>query len=241
MNDRKQNVVNASHQLFIEKGFQATSIQDILDQSGISKGTFYNYFSSKNELFITLFKTINQENEKNRNDLLIGQDPSDIEIFIKQIELQMKLNHINKLIRLYEDVIFSKDQDLKQFINDWKMNEIYWLYQRFIDLFGESKKAYLLDAAIMFTGILHNNIRFQFKVHGANINLNRVIRYSVDRMVKMVNEMAESQDILIHPNDLEKLLLKEEKNDQAFQVKLTGYDNAVEKEYNESRRTYKIR
>ena len=42
MNDRKLHVVNMAHQLFIEKGFQATSIQDILDYSGISKGTFYN-------------------------------------------------------------------------------------------------------------------------------------------------------------------------------------------------------
>ena len=58
MNDRKQHVVNKAHQLFIDKGFQATSIQDILDYSGISKGTFYNYFSSKNELLIAIFKTI---------------------------------------------------------------------------------------------------------------------------------------------------------------------------------------
>ena len=57
MNDRKQHVIKMAHQLFIEKGFQATSIQDILDYSGISKGTFYNYFSSKSELLIAIFKT----------------------------------------------------------------------------------------------------------------------------------------------------------------------------------------
>ncbi|MGA9287974.1 MAG: helix-turn-helix domain-containing protein, partial [Anaerobacillus sp.] len=58
MNDRKQHVIKMAHQLFIDRGFQATSIQDILDYSGISKGTFYNYFSSKNELLIALFKAL---------------------------------------------------------------------------------------------------------------------------------------------------------------------------------------
>ena len=46
MNDRKQHVVHMAHQLFINKGVQSTSVQDIFEYSGISKGTFYNYFSS---------------------------------------------------------------------------------------------------------------------------------------------------------------------------------------------------
>ena len=73
-----------AHQLFIDKGFHATSINDIIEYSGISKGTFYNYFSSKNELIIELFKTNYKQLEKDRNDLLIGQDPANFEIFIKQ-------------------------------------------------------------------------------------------------------------------------------------------------------------
>src|SRR5690606_34032782 len=104
MNDRKQHVVKMAHQLLIDKGFQATSIQDILDYSGISKGTFYNYFSSKNELLIALFKTIYKKLEQDRNELLIGKDPTNIEIFIKQIELQMNTNRTNKLISLFEEV-----------------------------------------------------------------------------------------------------------------------------------------
>ena len=65
MKDRKLHVIKMSHQLFIEKGFLATSIQDILNYSGISKGTFYNYFSSKNELLMELFKSIYIKLEKN--------------------------------------------------------------------------------------------------------------------------------------------------------------------------------
>ncbi|WP_246483829.1 TetR/AcrR family transcriptional regulator [Heyndrickxia vini] len=87
MKSRKQHVMTVAHQLFIHKGFQATSIQDILEGSSISKGTFYNYFPSKNELLLAIFADSYNELEKKREKLLIGQNRSDIEIFIKQIEL----------------------------------------------------------------------------------------------------------------------------------------------------------
>ena len=130
MNDRKQQVINKAHQLFIDKGFQATSIQDILEYSGISKGTFYNYFSSKNELLIAIFKNVFKQVEQGRNELLIGQDPSNIEIFIKQIEIQLKTNYENKLISLFEEVYFSKDEELKQYIKLGNLLSLNWLYER---------------------------------------------------------------------------------------------------------------
>ena len=40
MNNRKKIVAEHALALFIEKGIRQTSIQDILDRTGISKGTF---------------------------------------------------------------------------------------------------------------------------------------------------------------------------------------------------------
>ena len=72
MKDRKQHVIKTAHQLFIDKGYQSTSVQDILDSSGISKGTFYNYFTSKGELLIAIFKNLQLEIEKEKNEILIA-------------------------------------------------------------------------------------------------------------------------------------------------------------------------
>lgn len=83
MNNRRQNVIDTAHKLFIDKGYQATSIQDILDGAGISKGTFYNYFPSKGELFIAIFRSFYTKIRHDREKLLIGQDSADIEIFIQ--------------------------------------------------------------------------------------------------------------------------------------------------------------
>jgi AcrR family transcriptional regulator len=202
MNERKQHVIDKAHQLFIDKGFQATSIQDILEYSGISKGTFYNYFSSKNELLIAIFRTIYKKLEKERNDLLIGQDPSNIEILVKQIELQLHTNRSYKLVSLFEEVIVSNDEDLKQFLKQGKLKMLYWLYTRFIDIFGESKKPYLLDCAIMFTGILQHNLKYTSLAYKRNADIHQVIRYSIARIEKIVDEVSDAGDQLIQPEAL---------------------------------------
>jgi AcrR family transcriptional regulator len=220
MNERKQHVIDMAHQLFIDKGFQATSIQDILDYSGISKGTFYNYFSSKNELLIAIFKTIFNKIDHERKELLIGQNPADIEIFIKQIELQMKTNRKNKLWALFEEVMVSNDADLKQFIKRGQLITLRWFYQRFIDIFGESKKPYLLDCAIMFMGILQQNIKFYYMAHESRASITQVVRYSLERIVKIVDEVAISADQLIPPEFLEKWLPDCKKADHVLQQNL---------------------
>ncbi|MDN4493520.1 TetR/AcrR family transcriptional regulator [Ureibacillus aquaedulcis] len=43
-------IIKESIDLFDKKGFSKTSIQDIVDAIGVTKGTFYYYFKSKQEL-----------------------------------------------------------------------------------------------------------------------------------------------------------------------------------------------
>ncbi|MGM7722258.1 TetR/AcrR family transcriptional regulator [Metabacillus sp. Hm71] len=220
MNDRKQHVIKMAHQLFIERGFQNTSIQDILEYSGISKGTFYNYFSSKNELLIALFKEIFKRIKKERNELLIGQDRSNIDLFIKQLELQLNTNNKNKLFTLFEEVLVSNDAELKQFMKEGQLKMLHWVYQRFLEIFGEDKKPYLLDCAIMFMGILHHNVKYYQMDHDLNTGVHEVVRYSVNRIKTIVKELAETGEQLNKPELLECLIPELRKTEPAFQEEL---------------------
>jgi len=47
---RKNEIVTAAQAQFMQKGYDTTTIQDIIDALGIAKGTFYHYFKSKDEL-----------------------------------------------------------------------------------------------------------------------------------------------------------------------------------------------
>ena len=206
MNDRKRHVIEKAHQLFIEKGFHATSIQDILDYSGISKGTFYNYFSSKNELLMDIFRTAFRKMEVDRNGLLLGQDPGNPEIFIYQIEFQMTANRENKIVPLFEEVFFSGDKELKQFIEVGQMKTLRWLSDRLGDITDEICQPYLLDAAVMLNGILLQTIRFHRKAHGEAASSQPVVRYSVTRILNMLEEVALSGDQLLPPELLDNWL-----------------------------------
>lgn len=206
MNDRKRLVIEKAHQVFIDKGFHATSIQDILDYSGISKGTFYNYFSSKNELLMDIFRTAFRKMESERNGMLLGKDYGDPEIFIRQIEFQMTANRENKIIPLFEEVYFSGDEELKRFIEIGQMKTLRWLSNRLGDITDEICLPYLLDAAVMLNGILLQNIRFHRKAHGESASLLPVVRYSVTRILNMLNEVSVSGDQLLPPEILDNWL-----------------------------------
>lgn len=220
MNERKKHVIIKAHQLFVEKGFQATSIQDILDDSGISKGTFYNYFPSKNELLMAIFRYLNERINHERNELLMGRDPSDIEIFVQQLELQMFFNQRNKMISLFEEVFESNDPTLKQFLKRSQLLHLRWIYKRFLDIFGLNKQPYLLDCAIIFMGILHHNIHFQFMANEASGNIKKVIRYTVDRIVRIVEEVESAGAQLLDPTILEKWIPECKTSNQGFEQRL---------------------
>jgi AcrR family transcriptional regulator len=55
---RKSEILSTAQQLFFQKGFEKTSIQDIIAALGIAKGTFYHYFTSKMDLLDELMDSI---------------------------------------------------------------------------------------------------------------------------------------------------------------------------------------
>jgi len=51
---RKNEILDAAQDFFFKKGYESTTIQDILNSLNIAKGTFYYYFKSKGELLNAL-------------------------------------------------------------------------------------------------------------------------------------------------------------------------------------------
>lgn len=51
MNKTKRKIFETSMKLFAEKGYEATSVEDITATVGVAKGTLYYHFSSKEEIF----------------------------------------------------------------------------------------------------------------------------------------------------------------------------------------------
>ncbi|MFJ7639275.1 TetR/AcrR family transcriptional regulator [Peribacillus sp. NPDC097206] len=63
----KDKMTEHGIRLFEQKGFSETSIQDIVESVGVTKGTFYYYFTSKEQLLMDIHLAY-------INELLIGQE-----------------------------------------------------------------------------------------------------------------------------------------------------------------------
>ena len=58
-------IVNAAWQLFYEQGYEDTTVEEIIELSHTSKGSFYHYFDGKDALLSTLSLLFDEKNTKN--------------------------------------------------------------------------------------------------------------------------------------------------------------------------------
>ncbi|MDF2556330.1 MAG: TetR family transcriptional regulator [Bacillales bacterium] len=230
MKNKKQHVVETAERLFKEKGYQATSIQDIIEASQISKGTFYNYFTAKNELVIEVFHDFIRKAELDRDALLDGKDPSDITIFIKQVESFIGTGRKQGFMTLFEELINSPEVEAKKLMTIGKLRMIRWLQHRFTDIFGEDKKPYLLDCAIMFLGLLTQNIHFSFWTKKTTIDKSMIVAYSVNRLIEMVQALSKSGEQLFEASDIEKIFDNFSNEKECLEMKMNRIIQNIKKE-----------
>ena len=57
-----QKILDTAERLFIEKGYEKTSLQDIITETGLSKGAIYHHFASKEDIFYYVCDRIGQRN-----------------------------------------------------------------------------------------------------------------------------------------------------------------------------------
>lgn len=60
----KQEIIDVAWKLFWEKGYEKTTVSDIIREARTSKGGFYYYFSAKEDLLNSLYSVFDREYEK---------------------------------------------------------------------------------------------------------------------------------------------------------------------------------
>ncbi len=101
--DKESRLLNSGFKLFTHKGFKETSIQEIVDDAKVAKGTFYTYFKDKFELRNVL---IARKSNKLFNDAIKALQKTDIK----------KLDDQVIFIVDYIIDVLNKNQILLQFI-----------------------------------------------------------------------------------------------------------------------------
>ncbi|MDH5507152.1 MAG: TetR/AcrR family transcriptional regulator [Anaerolineae bacterium] len=68
---RKQEILEAALELFQTKGYEKTTMRDVMDKLEIAKGTIYHYFNSKDALFEAVVENIVEEDIAQKQALLL--------------------------------------------------------------------------------------------------------------------------------------------------------------------------
>ena len=102
--EKCNEIAAAALYLFAEKGYAATSVEEIADAAGIGKGTVYEYFSSKEEIFVHainnwIMDLINRMVEKTRN-------------------IENPVDRLNAFIGIIKDVLKVQEPDPKKLFAD---------------------------------------------------------------------------------------------------------------------------
>lgn len=80
-NFRRNEIIAAAIPLFAEKGFHSATLDDIAVNSEFGKGTIYNYFTNKEEIYSTILEGVVTENLKLLKDCDVTY--ADFESFIR--------------------------------------------------------------------------------------------------------------------------------------------------------------
>lgn len=205
LKEKKQRIIKSAKEVFQKQGYLKTSVQDMVDAAGISKGTFYNYFTSKEELAIVIFK---QEYSvlHQRLEYTMAQDGAKKDNFTECLKIIIHFYTENGEIL---NITFSQtmiDDDFNAFLQNVRLKNMEWVKYQLLEVYGEETKPYINDITMLLSGMA---AMYVFASGSKNVNtglIERAIPYVVRRLDALVKDILESGEIVFTEADTENLV-----------------------------------
>jgi AcrR family transcriptional regulator len=95
----KNKIIETAHLFFSEKGYDKTSVNDIINKLGISKGAFYHYFNSKDDVL---------------DAIILGYTAEAVDMMY-EIVYDPKLNGLEKYIKMFKETQAKREKNAERF------------------------------------------------------------------------------------------------------------------------------
>lgn len=154
LKEKEKGIMDAAIKLFGKKGYDATSVQEIVNEAGISKGAFYLHYKSKQALLLAIFQYYYDSFINEFKDLK-GRNLPPRELFIKQIEAQYRfiLGQKEFLIMQARERIFN--ESIGQMLNKMRNESTQSHKESLSSIYGEKINPYVWDLTMLVQGMMH--------------------------------------------------------------------------------------
>ncbi|PFR25879.1 TetR family transcriptional regulator [Bacillus cereus] len=207
MKEKERLIIEMAMKLFATKGVNATSVQEIVTGCGISKGAFYLYFKSKDEL---LLATLRYYYEKIHNKMMDIDRESLLprEKFEKQLHCQFSdvQKHKEFIIMHARENAIPFNKEVEAFMMRMKLESHAFYRNSLLSIYGDKITPYLLDLMIIVEGICRGYLELII-LNAPDIDLSHVATFVLKRVDDLVAGLLNSSD---------KPVLHEEKLGQFF-------------------------
>jgi AcrR family transcriptional regulator len=144
---RAELILEIAEAIAVEKGYHDTSMDEIAERAGVSKGTLYQHFSTKDDLFFALIEQTIARFEQLFEQVLAssGSAQSKLERILRAIYVEQDMLHLQFL------QLLRRDEDLRKSLNERKeqlRERRARIIKQITDIFEEGKAEGLFESAI---------------------------------------------------------------------------------------------
>ena len=111
LNSKKDHILWAGLEVMKMQGYNGTSVKDIVDAAGVPKGSFYNYFESKESFAVDALEAVANEDYLSNRKLLSITDKSPLQR-LQYLVVEKVLEGLD-IIALYES-LFSCGENVEK-------------------------------------------------------------------------------------------------------------------------------
>jgi AcrR family transcriptional regulator len=210
-------IIQSALKLFAQKGYSSTSIQEIANDCGISKGAFYLYFKSKDSL---LFSILNYYYDEiiTTLDSISQKNISEREKFVQQTAylFDNALKHKDFIIMQAREQAIPLNESIRALMFQMQSQLHQYSLKCLSSIYGEKYEDFLFDLLIMYEGLTHSFLKLLI-LDKNEIDTKNVAEYLLNRMDSIVKGIDQETPLLTE-NYLQKLFIKPKIN---FMIKHT--------------------
>ncbi|WP_458119824.1 TetR/AcrR family transcriptional regulator [Paenibacillus sp. Z6-24] len=191
MKSKEEDIIEAAVRLFSEKGYTATSVDEIAKESGMAKASFYKFFQSKEDVLIATVKAHSQIVEEHIFRFYASAEVEPLQKIARFIQVHMESTLESKIhsvmMSVHDKSILQNEKLLEECLRlEFRLNQ--WSTDCLVDIYGDKVKPYVYDIIFLIRGLLMQYMFLPVIGVKSNLDQSELSGY----LARMVDWMAAS-------------------------------------------------